>query len=50
MDFYDLKGIITGLMEELHIEFEVEPAEHPTFHPGKTCPHPGGRAANRCIR
>jgi phenylalanyl-tRNA synthetase beta chain len=36
MDFYDLKGIITGLMEGLHLDFLVEPAEHPTFHPGKT--------------
>lgn len=38
MDFYDLKGILTGLMEALHIAFHVEPAEHPTFHPGK-CAH-----------
>ncbi len=36
MDFYDLKGIITGVMEGLHVDFEVEPADHPTFHPGKT--------------
>jgi phenylalanyl-tRNA synthetase beta chain len=35
MDFYDLKGIIISLMEELHINVEVEPAEYPTFHPGK---------------
>ncbi len=35
MDFFDLKGILTSLMEALHIEFQVEPAEHPTFHPGK---------------
>lgn len=35
MDFYDLKGIITSLMEELHINMHVLPAEHPTFHPGK---------------
>ena len=35
MDFYDLKGIITELMEELHIKMQVEPAEHPSFHPGK---------------
>ncbi|HEX9091117.1 MAG TPA: phenylalanine--tRNA ligase subunit beta, partial [Anaerolineales bacterium] len=38
MDFYDLKGILTGLMQELHIVCRVEPAEHPTFHPGK-CAH-----------
>lgn len=36
MDFYDLKGIISGMMEGLHIDFLVEPADHPTFHPGKT--------------
>jgi phenylalanyl-tRNA synthetase beta chain len=35
MDFYDLKGIIVRLMEELHIAFRLEPTEHPTFHPGK---------------
>ncbi len=35
MDFYDLKGIINSLMEELHIGMAVEPFEHPTFHPGK---------------
>jgi phenylalanyl-tRNA synthetase beta chain len=35
MDFYDLKGIINSLMEELHIGMTVEPFEHPTFHPGK---------------
>jgi phenylalanyl-tRNA synthetase beta chain len=35
MDFYDLKGVITILMNELHISFRVEPADHPTFHPGK---------------
>jgi phenylalanyl-tRNA synthetase beta chain len=36
MDFYDLKGLIIGLMDELHIPVRFEPAEHPTFHPGKT--------------
>jgi phenylalanyl-tRNA synthetase beta chain len=35
MDFYDLKGIIAALMEELHLNMQVMPAEHPTFHPGK---------------
>ena len=35
MDFYDLKGVLTSLMEQLHIEFHVEPTNHPTFHPGK---------------
>ena len=36
MDFYDLKGIITSLMDELHIPFQVEPTDHPTLHPGKS--------------
>jgi phenylalanyl-tRNA synthetase beta chain len=36
LDFYDIKGIITGLLNELHVDFQIEPAEHPTFHPGKT--------------
>ena len=35
MDFYDLKGIIATLMDGLHIHMQVEPIEHPTFHPGK---------------
>ena len=36
LDFYDIKGIVTGLLNELHVDFQIEPAEHPTFHPGKT--------------
>ena len=37
MDFYDLKGIVTGLFEGLHLEeARYEPAEYPSFHPGKT--------------
>jgi phenylalanyl-tRNA synthetase beta chain len=35
MDFYDLKGILTGLMGKLQLDFHVEPALHPSFHPGK---------------
>jgi phenylalanyl-tRNA synthetase beta chain len=36
MDFYDLKGILAGLFDGLHLEnVRWEPAEHPTFHPGK---------------
>jgi phenylalanyl-tRNA synthetase beta chain len=35
LDFYDLKGILTAMMEELHIQMDMEPVEHPTFHPGK---------------
>jgi phenylalanyl-tRNA synthetase beta chain len=37
MDFYDLKGIVDGLLADLRPEaVHYEPAEHPTFHPGKT--------------
>jgi phenylalanyl-tRNA synthetase beta chain len=36
MDFYDLKGVVSGLLQELHIDVRFEPGEHPTFHPGKT--------------
>jgi phenylalanyl-tRNA synthetase beta chain len=36
MDFYDLKGILSELMEKLHITVHYEPAGHPTFHPGKS--------------
>jgi phenylalanyl-tRNA synthetase beta chain len=36
MDFYDLKGLLGSFMSELHIPVHFEPAEHPTFHPGKT--------------
>ena len=35
MDFYDLKGILSALMDTLHIDYRVEPSEHPSFHPGK---------------
>ncbi len=36
MDFYDLKGILEGIIEDLHIGPAVfQPAEHPSFHPGK---------------
>jgi phenylalanyl-tRNA synthetase beta chain len=35
MDFYDLKGIISGLIAGLHLDFSIEPAQHPSFHPGK---------------
>ena len=35
VDFYDLKGILDTLMEELHISVRYEPSEHPSFHPGK---------------
>ncbi len=36
LDFYDLKGILEGLFDGLHLPpVRCEPAEHPTFHPGK---------------
>jgi len=36
MDFYDLKGVLTTLLDGLRIpEVRFEPAEHPSFHPGK---------------
>jgi phenylalanyl-tRNA synthetase beta chain len=36
MDFYDLKGILAGLFDGLHLgEVRWEPWSHPTFHPGK---------------
>jgi phenylalanyl-tRNA synthetase beta chain len=36
MDFYDLKGVLTMLLDCLRIyEVRYEPAEHPSFHPGK---------------
>ena len=37
MDFYDLKGVVETLLARLGItEYTFEPAEHPTFHPGRT--------------
>ncbi|HEX7434337.1 MAG TPA: phenylalanine--tRNA ligase subunit beta, partial [Anaerolineaceae bacterium] len=36
MDFYDLKGILSGLLDGLHLpELRYEHWEHPSFHPGK---------------
>ncbi|OGO14737.1 MAG: phenylalanine--tRNA ligase subunit beta [Chloroflexi bacterium RBG_13_68_17] len=36
MDFFDVKGVITGLLDDLHIAAgRYEPVEHPSFHPGK---------------
>ncbi len=34
-DFYDLKGLVEGLMDALHLSVTYAPAEHPSFHPGK---------------
>ena len=36
MDFYDLKGVVSEMLEGMKIEqVRYEPAHHPTFHPGK---------------
>ncbi len=35
VDFYDLKGLIEGLMDALHIAVTFAPAQNPSFHPGK---------------
>jgi len=36
MDFFDLKGLLEALLEDLHIEnVEFTPAADPTYHPGK---------------
>ncbi len=37
MDFYDMKGVIEGMMSGLHIdEVQYRAATHPSFHPGKS--------------
>ncbi len=37
MDFYDLKGVVETLLARLGLtDYAFEPAEHPTFHPGRT--------------
>ena len=36
MDFYDLKGLLAGLLDGLHIPaVHYEPGQAPSFHPGK---------------
>ncbi len=36
MDFYDLKGILGALLEQMHLpEVRFEPTQHPSYHPGK---------------
>lgn len=35
-DFFDLKGILEGMAEALHVpQWRIEPASHPGLHPGK---------------
>jgi len=37
VDFYDLKGVVAGLMHGMHIDVvEYRSGEHPSLHPGKT--------------
>jgi phenylalanyl-tRNA synthetase beta chain len=37
MDFYDLKGVVESLLTCVGVaEYTFGPAEHPTFHPGRT--------------
>ena len=37
MDFYDLKGVVEGMMNGLHIKnMGFHPGNHPSLHPGKT--------------
>ncbi len=37
LDFYDLKGVIEGLLESLHVgNAQYSPTDNPAFHPGKS--------------
>jgi phenylalanyl-tRNA synthetase beta chain len=37
MDFYDLKGVVEGMLAGLHInDVHYQAANHPSLHPGKT--------------
>ena len=37
LDFYDLKGVVEGLLESLHIgNVKYSPTDNPAFHPGKS--------------
>ena len=37
LDFFDLKGILEKLLENLHLEGVIfQPTEHPSLHPGKS--------------
>ncbi|MCA9943205.1 MAG: phenylalanine--tRNA ligase subunit beta, partial [Anaerolineales bacterium] len=35
-DFFDLKGVLEALFNELHLTINYEPVEHPTYRPGRT--------------
>jgi phenylalanyl-tRNA synthetase beta chain len=36
MDFFDLKGVLQGLFDSLHVTVNYEAAAHPSFRPGQT--------------
>ena len=36
MDFYDLKGVLEGLLAALHLDVRYEAVDHPTYRPGRT--------------
>jgi len=37
MDYFDLKGLVEGMLDELHIvDYSFQPDTFPKFHPGKT--------------
>lgn len=35
VDFFDLKGIVERVVGTLRVDVQYEPADHPTFHPGR---------------
>jgi phenylalanyl-tRNA synthetase beta chain len=36
LDFYDMKGVVEGLLEGLNLnQVDFQPHEHPSYHPGK---------------
>ena len=37
MDFYDLKGLLEALLDDLHVDgVSYQPDQYPSYHPGKT--------------
>jgi phenylalanyl-tRNA synthetase beta chain len=43
LDFFDLKGVVEGLAESLHVELGYEPATQPSLRPGRTAAILAGR-------
>lgn len=38
VDFYDMKGIVEGLFEKMHLtDYQLVPGKEPYLHPGKSC-------------